>query len=905
MKKLNETQQEVVNHTEGNAIVCAVAGSGKTHTVECWVRKRVDEGCSAKRILCTTFTKNAALEMQERIGIPQVDVRTLHSLGYKIVRDGSPEAEYKVDGNKMHYVLKDILGWCKKEAVENSGVFGMEWEDADITDLEQYISNCKGSLVKPEDASHPDHRYVEVYRKYERCRHLLGLLTFDDMMSGAVWYLQEDPHARGKWQGMFDHVIVDEFQDSNAAQYELMKILAEKAKVLLVVGDDDQCQPPDTEVETADGIVELGSLEVGDMVRVFQSHNGKVGGHRRVVRTKRRSYYGDLYTILAGHCSTRATSDHKIPVRWADKKTERWACYLMKKGDDYRVGWCQMFNMDGAFHLGQRARLEEADAAWILSVYDNKGDAALQEQKISLQYRIPTACFKSQTKHVLGQVRLADLFRYVRKISTVDVLFDDFELQEHCPLWPFPPSSKSKESKWGRAGGRHGSKTFRAYAANIIPGMMQVHLSGNGWTTVHKKFCEEYSGEVVSLEVAEHHNYVADGIVVDNCIYEWRGSVPEYTLTFEERFNARVFRMEHNYRCTPQILEIANQVITGNEPDRITKTNVATRPDNNPVEYVSCESMDAEAETVVERIRAYHEDGVDWKDMAILYRTNAQSRAFEEVCIREKIPHVVVGGTEFYKRKEVADILAYLRVAVDENDVESAKRAINRPWRFIGKKTIDKMESAGNFMQVASDVRMYDLGIWSKQERAVEEFVSLVQNLRDDIEPNDAEQSVLPQALAKLIEVSGYEEWIIKDEGTDTAENSKLSNLRELCRTAGRFKTAKEMLEYVDNILDTKRKAKEDDEQPDAVWISTLHKAKGLEWPVVFLAGACEMVLPHARADGFEGDGVGPAEERRLFYVGVTRARDHLMITSPRGALMGGKVRPLSPSRFLQEGGLL
>ena len=596
-----------------------VHNSGKTRVVVERMARMQGEGVDMRRVLATTFTKKGAGVMNDRLAEMDVHgcrVGTFHSVCYEIIKDDSPEADFKVDDkNKMHYVLKDILGYRD-----------MNWQDADITGIEQYIGACKNGLIKPENATPPkgqlSPRWVTAYRKYEMHRQDLGLLTFDDMLCQAVWYLQGDRDARGRWSGKYDHVIVDEFQDTNKAQYELMKILSANSKTLMACGDLDQC------------------------------------------------------------------------------------------------------------------------------------------------------------------------------------------------------------------------------------------------------------------------------------IFEWRGSIPEYTLKFEERFDARTYLMPTNYRSRPEILEVANRIIKYNM-DRIEKDNIPIRDPGGTVTFEQHANMDAEAQAVAQHILELHEDGIKWQDCAVLYRVNAQSRAFEEVFIKEKIPYIVVGGTEFYKRKEVADILAYLRVAADNSDDESCKRAINRPFRYIGKVSIEKMEQCdGSLLDVARRCRHYDLGLRSRQLDSIDTFVNLIDNLRDDIEPKSTEQSVLPLALSNLLQDSGYEEWIIRDEGTDTPDNSRLSNLRELVRTSGRFKTAKEMLDYIDGMLKEKRKRKKGEKSADLVQVSTYFKAKGLEFPVVFLVGCCEGILPHARATVIE-------EERRGFFVGVTRAEDRLFVSAPKYAMIHGKQVEMEVSRFVREAGLI
>lgn len=413
----------------------------------------------------------------------------------------------------------------------------------------------------------------------------------------------------------------------------------------------------------------------------------------------------------------------------------------------------------------------------------------------------------------------------------------------------------------------------------------------------------------------------------DQCIFQWRGSRQEYTLTFEKVFGAEGFRAEANYRCRPEILEVANAVIKNNDPNRVPKVNQAQRQPRGEgtVEWYPCEDMDAEAEVVVQRVKELRQqvgiDEIKYSDMAVLYRTNAQSRAFEEALLREKIPHVVVNGTDFYSRKEVADVLAYLRVAVDDSDDKACERAINRPFRYIGRASIDKLKDIAKrnritLMQAVCD-HAEQVGLQHRQVQSLRDFAGIVDWIREEVTELEKQRaegplfqdpdieivdqlggklSGVPHLISQIIMRTGYEQWLLSDEGSDTAENSRVSNLRELVRTSHRFNSPAELLEHVEHVREQKKKAKKG--KADAVLLMTIHSAKGLEWPAVFLAGASEGILPHARAD--EDD----SEERRLFYVAVTRAREFLLITSPMAAVTGGGLRSLDVSRFVKEGGL-
>lgn len=644
---LSDEQRAVVAHDRGPALVCAVAGAGKTTAMTRRIARLVRD-VDGERILAVTFTRAGAGAMNdklERLGVRLrksrgdggVRVGTFHSLCLEIIRDGSPWARYEVDeGDKMKFALKDILGFR-----------GMNWKEVDLTEVSGFIGCVKNEAGLDADGEvlpailaavvqeHQregwgDPRYLQALRAYEIERHKRRLLTFDDMLCSAVAHLNSDAGARARWGSRYRHVMVDEFQDTNAAQMALVRHLAVGAESLMVVGDDDQL------------------------------------------------------------------------------------------------------------------------------------------------------------------------------------------------------------------------------------------------------------------------------------IYAWRGSRSEYTLGFERTWGAKLYFMQTNFRSRPEVLAPANRVVGLNER-RIAKVNVPAREAGGVVDVTSVANSDDEAAGIADQIKSGLAAGKTYRDHAVLYRTNALSRALEEVFIAEKIPHVVIGGTDFYSRKEVADLLAYLRLVVDPNDEDAFARAVNRPFRFVGKETVAKLldlsRAPGGMLGAARNPPR-SLGLQWRQAESIRQFAAVVDELAAMTEKGPGgEKPAGPAALlSRLLDRTDYLSWLARDEGTDTSENSRVSNVKELVRTAMRFASPAPMLEYVDSLKKARKarkQAAEDEPLPDVVVLMTIHKAKGLEWPVVFLAGAAQGILPHSRSTDIE-------EERRLFYVAVTRAREEIRISCPVCfGIGGGTLKTLAPSQFVGEAGLV
>lgn len=417
------------------------------------------------------------------------------------------------------------------------------------------------------------------------------------------------------------------------------------------------------------------------------------------------------------------------------------------------------------------------------------------------------------------------------------------------------------------------------------------------------------------LLARSHGNYMMVGDPAQS-IYGFRGAVPAKLLAFEHEWNAKVIRMHRNYRSGPEVIAAANGVIKAMDPT--THLGVMMQAERTePAEIVVKETLnfDTEGEEVVQRLMEYNAGGMKWGDMVVLYRTNAQSRGVEESCLSNRIPYVILGGTNFYNRKEVKDLLAYVRLGAGRGDFEDVRRSINSPFRFLGRAFVDRVEELGGSASAAPEwtalVRKAaeQSGIQARQRTSVLQYTALVESLKQSIEivrrEREDRQGVVttevrekhgPAALLeRVIKETDYMRFITRDEGAETAENNRVSNIRELVRASERFATVDELLDYIERTLAAAKDAQ--NERGDRVTLCSLHRSKGLEWPVVFILGCNEKVLPHARAKD-EG------EERRLFYVGITRARDHLHLSYVMSAAVGDKVIGLAPSRFLSEAGV-
>ena len=391
----------------------------------------------------------------------------------------------------------------------------------------------------------------------------------------------------------------------------------------------------------------------------------------------------------------------------------------------------------------------------------------------------------------------------------------------------------------------------------------------------------------------------------DQAIYGWRGARVENVQQFLRDFpGARTIRLEQNYRSSANILNAANAVISHN-PDRIGKQLWTDSGEGEPVDvYAAYNEMD-EARFVVERIRQWVREGGSWSEAAVLYRSNAQSRALEEVLLAEQVPYRVYGGMRFFERAEIKDTLAYLRLVANRGDDAAFERTVNTPVRGIGDRTLDEVrrrarERSVSLWQAASAL-VAENALAARARNAVAGFLSLIEALdaeTTDLALKDRVDHVLARSRLR-------EHWSSEARGQLDAE-SRLENLDELVSVASRFSRAEldedqqSMSELVAFLSYAALEAGEGQAQADedGVQLMTLHSAKGLEFPLVLLVGVEEGVFPSSKSLEESGR---LEEERRLAYVGITRARHKLVLTWAESRRIHGMDMYGMPSRFLRE----
>ena len=405
--------------------------------------------------------------------------------------------------------------------------------------------------------------------------------------------------------------------------------------------------------------------------------------------------------------------------------------------------------------------------------------------------------------------------------------------------------------------------------------------------------------ELIKLLAKQHQNICVVGDD-DQSIYGWRGADIRNILEFERDYdNVKIVKLEQNYRSTQVILDAANHVIANNT-ERKRKRLWSDKKEGQLIKIQLAENEIEEGDFIsntINYMRRYEDR--QYKDFAVLYRANAQARSVEDALNRAGIPYNIYGGIKFYERKEIKDIIAYLRVIQNPQDDISLKRIINVPRRGIGLRTIEKIEDRASLKEESIYSVLIDIednsDISRKARASISEFVDLMSTLR-----SFTEVYTVSQVIEKVLDVTGYKDELLKEKNNEGED--RLENLQELISVALEFESQSEDKSLETFLTNIALNAEPDSEEEteDRVSLMTIHSSKGLEFPVVFLAGMEERIFPIARAIQSMKDS-DIEEERRLCYVGITRAKEELFLTLTRKRTLYGRTNPSIASRFIEE----
>jgi DNA helicase II / ATP-dependent DNA helicase PcrA len=994
---LNEAQREAVLATEGPLLVVAGAGSGKTRVLTYRVAHLI-RACGVKpnEILAITFTNKAAGEMRERLErmlgqtARAIWILTFHAACGRMLRR---EAERL--GYRSTFTIYDDQDQVRlvKACLEELGKDPKRFSPRGI---HSQISKAKNELVSPEEygarvASFWDQTVAEAYELYQRRLHASNAVDFDDLLMLTVQVFERFPEALERWRKSFRYVLVDEYQDTNHAQYRLLQLLGGEHGNVCAVGDPDQCLVAGTLITMADGSTKpIERVRAGE--DVLSCWGSGVFGAARVARTHRSTQRIGIEITTASGRRVVSTPEHR---HFAGFKTgwtpQLFMTYLMWKRDyGFRIGTSRTYT-DGraqpvpgpAFRMHQ----EHADATWVISTHETEADARLAELTISLQYGVPTLPFVARpspvhddSRSVVGNQEFLDrLFadldtetrgrllmddqglsfdhphfsaattthgRRVRRRLTVSLCADARRgrPQHRISLFGYDDEGRralesaglsvrpayagsdgwryeSSYADFGRlvervediedvldvsvrftarlasqqsATGKDRNSLPFMPASSVRPGMVMVNDLGE-FDVVERVEHVQLDRPVYDLDVERTHNFVANGLVTHNSIYAFRGADIRNIMEFERDFpGTQVIALEQNYRSTNSVLRAANSLIEQNT-ERKPKRLFSELGEGEPVHVVEVEDEHAEARFVAAEIASLIGNGLSAAEIAVFYRMNAQSRVLEDVLVRQDVPYQVIGGPRFYERAEIRDATAYLSVIVNPQDATSLLRIANRPRRGIGDTSLQRLvahaENTGRTLfQAMSDAEA--AGVTAASCRAIRGFHATMESL---------------MALSQELHVDELLERVLEKTGTlDALEaertieaRGRIENLQELVGVAREYRQSTEEPSLAAFLQDISLVSDQDTirDERGLVTLMTLHNAKGLEFRAVFMIGMEEGIFPHSRS--IEEQGV--EEERRLCYVGMTRAMERLTLTHTMARTLFGRREYNLASRFIDE----
>jgi DNA helicase-2/ATP-dependent DNA helicase PcrA len=995
---LNPPQREAVVQGEGPMLVVAGAGSGKTRVLTHRIAYLLASGAARPgEILAITFTNKAASEMRERVGeligrsVRAMWVTTFHSACARMLRADAERLGYS--RGFTIYDESDSVRMLKRVMRE----LGVDPKRYPARALKNKISGAKNQLIDSDSYAETvgsvfEEVVAEAFPLYEKRMLEANAMDFDDLLVRTVNALELFEEVRERWRRTFRHVLVDEYQDTNHAQYRLLQLLASEHGNLMVVGDEDQCLVEGTLVTMGDGtrkpIEEVRSGEMvlsahgaGDfkparVTGVFKSWERRgiaieTFGGRRVVSTREHTHF-------AGYRLGTAPQLHLTYLMW-------------KRGVGFRVGVSGVYTQRGKSVVGikQRCLHEHADAVWVVSAHETDAEARAAEAVLSLRYGLPMLPFYRR-KSRSGNSLIANQNLIDRVFSTVDSkagamrLLDDEGLSLQHPhhiaatsdgrrrvlritlcgdrrgerpmhrislagrdpegrralgaiglsvreakpdsdSWRFETVLKdfgetirvagdissvldvdvTLQGRFGvqQSGRITGNSLPFIPAASVRPGMAMFAEDGS-YDAVRSVEVVELDRPVYDINVEGTHNFVAEGLVTHNSIYGFRHADIRNILDFEHDFpEAVVVKLEQNYRSTGTILDAANAVVEHNR-ERRPKELWTEAEAGEKIQLSELGDEHEEARWVAGEVgRLGDEEGVARSDVAVFYRTNAMSRVVEDTLNRFNVPYQVIGGTKFYDRAEVKDVVAYLSLLHNPADQVSFARIVNTPRRGIGNTSQGRLASYANtagltiweVMERAEEVP----GLSAAAIKAVGRFHETMDLLRARVDAG----SPVAELLAAVLSESGYLE-ALSAERTIEAEG-RVENLEALVEGAAEFDFEREregetevppLEAYLQQISLVSDQDSIEDKQ-ELVTLMTLHNAKGLEYNTVFVIGCEDGAFPHMRALE-EG---GEEEERRLCYVAITRARKRLYLTWAKERRLFGRAEHNLPSRFIDE----
>jgi superfamily I DNA/RNA helicase len=873
--ELAADQLASVGHGAGPARIVAPAGSGKTRVLTERLRHLLaDRGYERDAVLALAYNKKAQEEMASRLTGTGARIQTLNAWGYGLLARDLGRRPDLLDERAVRGIVEQLVPTQRRRVNTDpiapylDGLSLIRLGLRDPEEVEATLEDVPGLA-----AAYGPYR-AELQRR--------GAIDFDEQVFGALEALVRDGALRRAVQADHRHLLVDELQDLTPAHVLLVRLAAAPAFDVFAVGDDDQCQPPGTMVTTGSGQVPIEQLdparhELRSWDRVSCALIGGTGSpHANPRRSHRfgvagRQYDGDLITIHAGDAMTRVTTDHLCLARFTD---EAWASgpkavYLMRRGDRWRIGKCSLRH-GSTFGPALRMRAERADAVWVLDVYADAREALTIEALTAANFGLPMSTFEP----VMSGGPRAD----GRSAADIAALFDRVEgagekaarvlaAFGRDPRYPF----------WSRNATRGGRVTMLLRASNLVSDWMAVPVPRGSksvdWVPA-KLDRSPYKGPVYSLSVDPLQTYIADGIVVHNCIYGHAGADPRFLIDYDRFFpGAGHHALEVNYRCPAAVTQAAATLLSYNDrrvPKDIRPGPGAAAEDTALV--VRTHAGDAGAAALVGAVSGWLDDGAAPAEVAVLTRVHSLLLAPHVALAEAGVPVDSILDEGVLSRLGLRAALAYLRIALDPDHVDGRdlSEVHRRPSRGLPQwatKFLDRCRSIRDVRQAAT--RIDDARVAEKLDDLAADLDRLAQLARGGATARDLLTAVrddigLGTAMT-LLDSSGG------------ASASHLDDLEALLQVADLHPDAATFEAWL-------RRAFHRERAEGGVVLSTVHRVKGLEWDHVAVFGVTEGIVPHRLSDDVE-------EERRVLHVAITRGRRRVVVLGDRGR----------PSPFLGE----
>ena len=1057
---MNNEQKKAVTHGDGPLLIVAGAGTGKTTVITKRLAYLIENGfIRTDEILALTFTDKAAGEMEERIdkllpyGYLDLWISTFHSFCQRILKEYGMEIGLSPDFklldetggwilirkhfdkfNLSHYrplgrptkfikVLLKHFGRLKDEAISPEEYLAyseklfLNADSADFIKRSVSTNNIEDEVIGSERE-----RIKEVAEAYHTYQQLLlndGALDFGDLILFTLKLLDSRPVVLNRLREKFKYILVDEFQDTNWAQFELIKKLGAPKNNITVVGDDDQCLPGNSKIKTQFGEKNICDIKQGELIATAVGKGYiSYAPVSKIIKNKKKVRLVNLKTEGGHHLEV--TDNHKLfSLIPAVDDGKYFYVYLMHRQG---LGWRLGVTAD----LAVRLRLERS-ADKILGIKTCKTDeeARYYETLYSLKYNIPTVCFKEREGTVIKGEWLSKLYEEIDTEKNAARLANDLNIDltshhfllggvnrgeklrikislEMCyraykskyaisyflqkPLVShvliLETSDKLVIKKLQQAGytlkkGRkncyrlriqdqdlsrlgktalyireitggiiensfkagkthiHTKKSLVMPAKNVLVGHYIPVLTKKGIIydrVIKKTINDERNIAVYDLEVKPTHNFIANGVVVHNSIYKFRGASVANILAFKEHYpeSQEVF-LKENYRSTQNILDMAYNFIQLNNPDRLewklkdsklSKKLIATTKDDGVIEYLECQDADDEARTVVKKIRELLKNGKieSLNDVAILVRSNDAASFFISALSDAELDYQFVAARGLFTKPVVMDVVSYLKLLDNYHESPALFRVLSSPYVNIPAEDIvtlthlARRKSWSLFEAISS---YHGKAVLSKKTKEALFKLTMLIAKHSELAKTRSPHALLIQILIDL----GISKYL--DEKPSYENYQKQWQLNQLFKEMASFSSRengarlRDFMEYLVFLLESGEEGtlpSLGDEGPEAVTIMTIHSAKGLEFKYVFIPQLVDRRFPTIeRRDAIEipdalvrerlpeGD-VHLEEERRLFYVACTRARRGLFFTSARDY---GGVTAKKPSRFLYEIGLI